>query len=85
MDRTMITEHLAQARRHVALGEDHITRQQRVVSEIEARDDDAKEARDQLALFEEMQAEHIGTRDRLARELRELNGASSAGDDASWT
>jgi hypothetical protein len=72
MDRATVTAHLAQAERHVALGEQHIARQREIVSELEDGSHDAVQARRLLAQFEELQALHIADRDRLRRELAEL-------------
>lgn len=69
MDRALLEQHLAQVERHVAQGEAIIARQRRIVSELERDGHDAGEARDLLAQFQEMQAQHITHRDRLRREL----------------
>lgn len=69
MDRTVILEHLAQARRHVVQGERHIARQREIVAELERKGQDALAARDLLDSFEALQVLHIADRDRLEEEL----------------
>jgi len=65
----MLRERLAQAERHVAEGEVHISRQRRIVTELEGNGHDTGMATRLLRSFEESQAFHIEHRDRLRREL----------------
>jgi hypothetical protein len=65
----MKLDHLAQARRHVAIGERHIARQRELVIELERDGHDASSAKQLLVQFEELQALHIADRDRLEQEL----------------
>ncbi len=69
MDRKLLMDHLAQCRRHVAMGEQHIDSQRELVSKIERDGRDSTEARRLLATFEELQDLHIADRDRLEKEL----------------
>jgi hypothetical protein len=69
MDRARLAEHLAQAERHVVLGEAHLQRQRVIVTELERAGADTGEARRLLANLEEMQTLHVADRDRLRDEL----------------
>lgn len=71
MDRTMVMEHLEQARRHVAEGEKHIARQREVVAGLECDGHDSKQARKLLHEFEGVQRLHVEHRDRLKKQLLE--------------
>jgi len=59
MKQSRLLEHLAHARRHVAEGHVHVARQRAIVVRLEARGEDASQARRALATLEEMQATHI--------------------------
>jgi hypothetical protein len=61
--------HLAQARRHVAIGEDHIARQAELIDTLVRDGHDASEARRLLARFIVLQAIHIDNCERLEEEL----------------
>ena len=71
MDRAMLEDHLALAERHVAQGEDHIRRQREIVDQLTRNGhiEYVQNARELLAQFEELQALHVGDRDRLKGEL----------------
>ena len=69
MDRRLKLAHLAQARRHVAEGEDHVARQTKLVAELVRDGHDAGAARRLLALFIVMQSMHIDDCNRLEAEL----------------
>jgi len=69
MDRTVLVEHLVKAERHVALGEEHLERQRRVVAERQRQGLDTNEAVDLLMRFERLQTMHVAGRDRLRAEL----------------
>jgi hypothetical protein len=68
----MLTEHLYQAERHVALGEHHIERQRQIIHDLERGGHDTTAAKACLTQFEEMQLLHIRGRDRLREELAKL-------------
>lgn len=69
IDREMWQEHLAQAERHVTLGETHIAKQRAIVAELERDGHDARIARDLLDQLEQMQDLHVADRDRLREDL----------------
>lgn len=69
MDHRLKLAYLAQARHHVAEGEEHIARQTRLIAELERDGHDANEARRLLAKFIVMQSLHIDGLDRLEAEL----------------
>jgi hypothetical protein len=77
MDHAIIEKHLRQAEEHVALGLQHIARQQKIVAEIEAAGRDGSLARTLLKTIEDLQRSHEADRDRLAKALggvrQELN------------
>jgi hypothetical protein len=70
MDRSLIEEHLAQANRHVAEGEGHVTKQRELVAQMERDGHDTTEALKLLGHFEELQELHIADRNRIEEELR---------------
>jgi hypothetical protein len=72
MDRTTISDHLAQAERHVVTGERTLARQRAIVAGLQQDGHDTAQARSLLARFQETQALHIADRDRLHRELAAL-------------
>jgi hypothetical protein len=72
MDRATVLEHLAQARRHVSLGERHIARQRQLIAGLERVGSDSWEAWKLLQQFEDLQRLHIHDRDRLERELAKI-------------
>jgi Spy/CpxP family protein refolding chaperone len=69
MHRDMLLDHLAQARRHVAQGEQHVMRQRELVAEMERDGHDTAQSRALLKQFEELLALHVADRDRMEREL----------------
>lgn len=69
MDREQLIAHLAQAERHVKLGEDHIARQKELVARLEAHGLDTTEAKRLLCEFQELLTVHIAGRDRMRHEL----------------
>ena len=77
MDRRLKLAYLAQARHHVAQGEEHVARQTRLVAELERDGHDAGEARRLLAQFIVMQSMHIDDCKRLEAEL---SNEETAGD-----
>jgi hypothetical protein len=70
MDRATIAQHLAEAEGHVALGEQHITRQKQIIAELERDGHDTAEAKDLLSTFEATQVLHVADCDRLLEELK---------------
>ena len=69
MDRAVILNHLAQAERHVAEGEQHIIRQREIIEMLARQGHDTKAADELLGQFEQTLAAHIADRDRLRAEL----------------
>ena len=69
MDRTLLEAHLAQARRHIALGQEHLARQKQIVHELERDGHSVSEAKQLLDLFRDLQAMHVAHRDRLLEEI----------------
>ena len=69
MDRQMIADHLAQAERHVTLGEKNIERQKAIIAELEIDGHDTARARKTLQQFLELQVLHMEDRERLAQAL----------------
>ena len=67
-------QHLIQSKQHIALGQRQIDSQRELIARLEIGGHDSFEARRLLAQFEEMQALHVASRDRL---LIELTGTSS--------
>jgi len=65
----MIAAHLAKAEEAVAIGERNISRQRRLIDQLERDGHDVAAARALLATFEESQALHVFDMDRLRREL----------------
>jgi Spy/CpxP family protein refolding chaperone len=73
MDPEILQQHLFQAEEHVALGEQHISRQRELIAELDRDGHDTKEARQLLATFEQLQALHVEDRDRLRRKISVLD------------
>lgn len=69
MDRTLLTELLAESDRHVAQGERHIARQHQLIAELERDGHDTTSAIEFLSTLEQTQAMHIAHRDRIRAEL----------------
>ncbi len=65
MRRRQLQQRLAQADRHVSLGQKHIEEQKRLIEEMERHGCDPKDAMILLRLFEELQKEHLAYRDYL--------------------
>jgi hypothetical protein len=60
---------LAQARARVALGEKQITRQRKLLAELERDDQNTAAARGLLATLEKMQAQYVAHHRRLEKDL----------------
>ena len=67
--REMLEDHLVQSSEHVAAGERQLSRQRRIVAELERCGHDSANAKERLALFEDLQRLHEADRDRLLREV----------------
>lgn len=72
MNREMLADHLLLATKHVEEGARHVLRQRALVAELKRDGHDTGEAERLLAKFEELHTMHRADRDRLARELAEL-------------
>ena len=71
MNRAILEQYLSLTEEHVALSKKHIARQRELIGELE-RDCHAQlaeTAKQLLALFLELDAEHVAHSDRLRREL----------------
>ena len=73
MDQTQLLRRLAQAEQRVVQGEQHATRQRKVVVDQEQDGRDASKARELLARFEEQQAMRVADRDWLKSELSRIS------------
>jgi hypothetical protein len=71
MDRTILLQHLAEAKRHVAQGEAHLAKQEAIVAELDRDGHDTTAARAVLATLRDTQSLHKQGRDRILRELQE--------------
>jgi hypothetical protein len=69
----MLEQHLAQAERHVADGENRIARQQQIITELASGGYDLETAQDLLAHFEYAQESHVADRDRLRAQLAAIS------------
>jgi hypothetical protein len=69
MDRAILEEYLALAERHVAAGEQLVARQRELIAELERDGHDIGEATKLLDQLEQLQASHVGIRNRLRQEL----------------
>jgi predicted RNA-binding Zn-ribbon protein involved in translation (DUF1610 family) len=70
-DRDRLLERLNMAERHVAVGEESLSRQTKVIEELERDGHDATRARALLSTFLALQDEHVAHRDRILKELGE--------------
>ena len=71
MDRALLLQHLAQAERHIVLGEEHLTIQEALIADLERDGHDTEGAKEVLATMLQSQAVHVETRDRILRELND--------------
>ncbi len=69
MDRAVELAHLAEAEKRLALGEQHIARQERLVAELDRDGHDTKEAFALLTTFRKLQAQHVAHRDLILSAL----------------
>jgi hypothetical protein len=71
MDRAMLQQHLAQAEQHAALGQNHITKQESLIAELDRDGHDTTEARKVLATLRDTQKLHEQSVERIIAELEE--------------
>jgi hypothetical protein len=69
MDRDALLYHLAQAERHIALGEERICRQRDLIASLERGGYDLTLARNLLHTYEQSQALHLADRARIRSAL----------------
>jgi exonuclease VII small subunit len=72
MNRRALLERLAQACRHIVVGEENIARLREIIARLERGGHDSSAAKELLARFEELQKLAIADRDRLEKELAQL-------------
>ena len=70
MDQSPKSKHLEQARRHVAEGEKTISRQRKIIAELEGIGRDTTVARQLLETFEITQAMNVREAEQLEKELQ---------------
>lgn len=68
----MVEAHLAEAERHVLLGERLVTEQRQRAVELERDGLRVEQARSLLRLFKEIQEMHLAHREKVRKELDEL-------------
>lgn len=68
----MLLQHLAQAERHIALGDQHLARQEALIAELDCNGHDTDGAKQVLATMRQSQALHVDARDRILGELNDL-------------
>jgi hypothetical protein len=76
MSRQAVEKHLRAAERIVALGEKHIRKQRRLLTELERDSHPTETAREVLRNYESMQTTHIHHRDIIKRELTAVRSGS---------
>lgn len=69
--RDRLVQLLAQAERHIAAGEEHLTKQEALITEMVRRQHDTRGAIAVLDTLLEAQALHIQDRNRILKELRQ--------------
>ena len=72
MERAILLRHLEEERRHVAEASEHVSWQRKVVAELTPDADVTKIALELLRLFDEALATQVGERERLERQLEQL-------------
>jgi hypothetical protein len=75
MDRATIEKHLVIVEGHVARGLEHLARQVEIIAALKGGDHvaAAEDALKLLKLLQEMQVQHEAHRDRLLRQLQEVD------------
>jgi hypothetical protein len=71
MDRETLLRYLAQAERHIVVGEQQITRQRDLIDGLERGGHDLTRAREVLQTLEHSQTLHVAHRDRILGQLEE--------------
>jgi hypothetical protein len=74
MHRERLNTQLAEIEKHIALGREHITRQQRLIDELERSRRPTNHERSLLTTFRALLKQHEQQRERLRRELEALDG-----------
>jgi hypothetical protein len=69
MDRTLTLARVAQAERHIAIGERTLAKQRAIIETLGRDGHDTTDASARLRGFEQTHAIHIGDRNRLRAEL----------------
>lgn len=69
MNRTAILRYLAQAERHVSAGETILARQRRLIFFLQCHGQCCRAAYRLLTMFDQLQAMHIRSRNRLRADL----------------
>ena len=75
MDRKIELAHFAIAEKAVADGEHHIEREEQMLADLDRAGHDTKQARETLAIFQRMQAEHVAHRNLLLKLLQQQGGS----------
>ena len=83
MDRQMVLDHLALAERHVAEGKITIERQQSFIADLGQGGHDTTLPQELLSRFLDTQRSHEEDRERLRRELAQLDAKRSGNDPES--
>jgi hypothetical protein len=78
MNRDFVERTLAQAERHVAEGEDILSRQRVAIASSERIGGNVARFKEVLSVFEESQRLHVADRDRLRKDLENARRRSSA-------
>jgi hypothetical protein len=73
MDRKIILDHLAQARRHVADAERHIAHEREIIAEKERDGHDTATSKQLLDQLRQIYTMYVAERDRLEKELVEAS------------
>lgn len=72
MERERLKSQLAEIEKHIALGREHITRQQKLIDELERAKRPATHERSLLVTFKSLLKQHEQQRERLRKELEAL-------------
>jgi hypothetical protein len=72
MDRDDLIDHLAAVERHIALGRSHLARQEALIAELDRDGHDTTDAIAILATLRSSQGLLKGERERILRELKDL-------------
>jgi len=69
MDRRLLQQHLEQAERHIALGKQHLAKQEAIIAELDRDGHDTTDALAILVTLRETRSLHVQDRDRILSEL----------------